>query len=152
MLVKLCFSVKLRFETAISQPNNYMDCCCSGVETTIKTNWGECGELGRAVGRQTVVHHVNGGEAFAVDDVRELVTSKARGDERPLCYCFGFTEGDVRTEIARTGESSIPAQVTEFIKQKLCVCEFRNPAGACCLGEIEVNVSRWNLSLSLSLL
>jgi hypothetical protein len=128
-----------------------------------------CGEMGRIVARQTVVHHVKSeklaevksdeykfclsescstvyysvsGEIFTVDDIRELVTSKTKGDNRPLCYCFGFTEGFARQEIAQTGESSVPAQVTEFIKEKLCACEIRNPSSVCCLGEINKTVKR----------
>jgi hypothetical protein len=34
------------------------------------------------------------------------------------------------------GETTIPTQVTQFIKEKLCACEIRNPSGSCCLGEI----------------
>jgi hypothetical protein len=68
------------------------------------------------------------------------VTAKASGDARPVCYCFGFTEGFIRQEIEQTGKSTVPAQVTQFIKEKLCVCEIRNPAGACCLGEINRTV------------
>ena len=73
---------------------------------------------------------------FTTDDVRELVTSKTKGDDRPLCYCFGFTQGNVRREIVLNGETTIPTQVTQFIKEKLCACEIRNPSGSCCLGEI----------------
>ncbi len=149
-----------------------MDCCCSGVQMTKETpqnSCNGCGKVGRIVARQTVVHHVRSeklaevkseeykfcpsencqtvyystsGEIFTVDDVRELVTSKSSGDNRPLCYCFGFTEGFARREIAQTGESSVPAQITRFIKEKLCSCEIRNPAGVCCLGEINRTVKR----------
>lgn len=126
-----------------------------------------CGKIGRGVARQTVAHHVKGkklssvdndeykfcpsencsvvyystaGRVFTVEDVRELVTAKASGDSRPVCYCFGFTEGFIREEIAQTGKSTVPAQVMQFIKEKLCVCEIRNPSGACCLGEINRTV------------
>lgn len=129
----------------------------------------DCGEVGRIVARQTVAHHVKSeklfgvsedeynfcaspacpivyyagfGQTFTVEDMRESVTSKTSGDARPLCYCFGFTEGFARQEIARTGETSVPRQVSQFIKEKLCVCEIRNPAGACCLGEINKTVKR----------
>lgn len=149
-----------------------MDCCCSSAKMTKETAQnacGVCGGIGRVVARQTVVHHVKSeklsrvqskeykfcsspnclvvyysvsGEVFRVDDVRELVTIKASGDARPLCYCFGFTEGDVRQEIDQKGESSVPKQVSQFIKEKLCICEIRNPAGACCLGEINKTVKR----------
>ncbi len=149
-----------------------MDCCCSGVQMskeTPQTACGECREIGRAVLRQTVVHHVKSeklssvgdekykfcssakcsvvyyaasGQIFTVDEVRELVTSKTTGDARPLCYCFGFTEGFARREIAQTGESSVSKQVSQFIKEKLCRCEIRNPSGVCCLGEINKTLKR----------
>lgn len=128
-----------------------------------------CGEIGRIVTRQTVVHNVKSeklikvksdeykfcssekcstvyysatGEIYTVDDVRELVTSKAKGDSRPLCYCFGFTEGFARQEIAQTGKSSVPEQVSQFIKERLCSCEIRNPSGVCCLGGINKTIKR----------
>ncbi len=147
-----------------------MDCCGSKIKTAIdapQTACGHCGETGRAVSRQTIAHHVKSeklscvnrdeykfcsspkcavvyytasGESFTVDDVRESITAKTEGDERPLCYCFGFTEGFARQEIAQTGKSSVPAQVSQLIKEKLCSCEIRNPSGVCCLGEINKTV------------
>ncbi|HXG86610.1 MAG TPA: hypothetical protein VNI84_21510 [Pyrinomonadaceae bacterium] len=149
-----------------------MDCCCSGANTSKETPQNACGgcdETGRDVSRQTVVHHVKSeklfsvgdeeykfcssqncavvyyaisGQTFMIDDARELVTSKTTGDARPLCYCFGFTEGFARQEIARTGESSVSKQVSRFIKEKLCSCEIRNPSGVCCLGEINKILKR----------
>ena len=147
-----------------------MDCCCSGAKMTketVQNACSECGEVGRIVARQTVAHHVKSeklscvesgeykfcpsencsvvyystaGRVFNVEDVRELITAKTSGDARPVCYCFGFTEGFIRQEIEQTGISTVPAQITQFIKEKLCVCEVRNPAGACCLGEINRTV------------
>jgi len=159
-----------------------MDCCCNGVNQTskdIQFACSECGEIGRDVGRQTVFHHVKaeklhlvGGEDYrfcsskdcsvvyysvsgrtlTVGDVRELVTSKTEGDERPLCYCFGFTEGFARREIAMAGRSSIPAQVGQFIKERLCSCEIRNPSGVCCLGEINKTVKRLSATVKIDTL
>ncbi len=133
----------------------------------------ECGVKGRSVPRLTVLHHVKSeklscvgdeeymfcetptcpvvyfaasGGLFSVEDVRELVTVKASGDARPLCYCFGFTEGDLREEIARTGRSSAPTQVGQLIKEKMCACEIRNPSSACCLGEINRTVKRLSVA------
>jgi|CXWL01.1.fsa_nt_gi hypothetical protein len=149
-----------------------MDCCNNGVVTVnevAKTACDNCGEIGRIVEKQTVVHQVKSeklpavsdaeyrfcgsancdvvyysadGSVFTTDDVRKLITSKTKGDNRPLCYCFGFTEGNLRREIAITGKSNVSAQVTQFIKEKLCACEIRNPAGSCCLGEINKAVKR----------
>jgi len=129
----------------------------------------DCGTEGRPVERQTILHHVkhehlervndeiyrfcpdpncevvyfgNGGTRFMNDDLRELVTAKTKGDHRPICYCFGFTEGDARKEIKRTGQSTIPATVSGLIKAGMCACEVRNPAGVCCLGEVNQTVKR----------
>lgn len=130
---------------------------------SVQTACRQCGESGRAIWRQTVVHHVKSeklalvsqedykfcasnncpvvyytefGQEFTTSDVRELVTSKSEGDSRPLCYCFGFTEGDVRQEIENTGESTAAAQISQFIKERFCACDFRNPSGVCCLGNV----------------
>ena len=129
----------------------------------------DCGVEGRPVERQTVFHHVkpeyltrvNGevyrfcpdpncavvyfgesGTRFTVDEVRELVSTKATGDARPICYCFGFTEGDAREDIIKTGTSIIPKQISQLIKAGICACEVRNPAGVCCLGEVNRTVKR----------
>ncbi len=128
-----------------------------------------CRTEGRPVEQQTILHHVkheqldrvNGesyrfcaepncpivyygdkGACFTVDDVRELVTVKTQGDKRPICYCFGFTEGDARDEIAGTGATTIPTTISRLIKSGMCACEVRNPAGVCCLGEVNQTVKR----------
>ena len=128
-----------------------------------------CGSEGRGVGRQTVLHHVRhehlgrvtdepyrfcadpdcatvyyggGGSRFATDELRELVTAKVSGDARPICYCFDFTEGGAREEIERTGGSTVPARINELIKAGMCACEVRNPAGVCCLGQVNQTVKR----------
>jgi len=138
-------------------------------EAISQNTCGDCGGVGRTVERRTVMHHVKSeklfsvnneglqfcptatcsvvyysesGKTFTVGDVRELVTSKTAGDERPLCYCFGFTEGYVRSEITLTGRSSVKELVNQFIKERLCACEIRNPSGVCCLGEINRTVNR----------
>lgn len=107
----------------------------------------ECGTEGRPVERQTLLHHVKHehlervhGKAyrfcsdpnceivyfadsdtyFTVTHLRELVTVKTTGDARPICYCFGFTEGDARKEIELTGRSTIPLTVNRLIKAGMC--------------------------------
>jgi hypothetical protein len=57
-------------------------------------------------------------------------------DPIPLCYCFGFDESHIRDEIARTGNTTIPERVSRLIREGLCACDARNPAGICCLGEV----------------
>ena len=56
--------------------------------------------------------------------------------EDPLCYCFGFTHGDVRRQVAETGTSDIPARIEAGIRARLCRCASLNPSGKCCLPEV----------------
>lgn len=147
------------------------DCCCPPKSSTTASValCAECGTKGRSVERRTVLHHlrsellarVSDGdywfcsapacavvyyntcrEVFTVNDVREIVTAKASGEARPICYCFGFTEGDIRREIRESGETRVLAQITQWTKEKLCACKIRNPSGACCLGEVSNTVQR----------
>jgi hypothetical protein len=59
-----------------------------------------------------------------------------KDDPIPVCYCFGFEETDIRDEIARNGSTTIPETVSKLIREGLCACDARNPAGVCCLGEV----------------
>lgn len=119
-----------------------------------------CGNVGRQVESRTVRHHVRpehqsrvngeayrfcaapacavvyygGGALFTVEDVREPVAEKTSGEARPVCYCFGFSEGDVRRELASRGASTIPQRISQLANAGACACEVRNPSGACCLG------------------
>jgi hypothetical protein len=142
-------------------------CGTALTEKRVTTQCIECGTEGRSVERRTVLHHVkhehldrgNGeayrfcsehdckvvyygdrGTQFTVNDIRELVSAKTTGDPRPICYCFGFTEGDARKQIELSGSSTISATVSRFIRFGMCACEVRNPAGVCCLSEINRTV------------
>lgn len=77
-----------------------------------------------------------GSHRFTTDDLRVSVGVKASQDPIPLCYCFGFDESHIRDEISRTGTTTIPERISTLIREGLCAGESRNPAGACCLGEV----------------
>lgn len=137
--------------------------------TTSQVHCFNCGTEGEPVEKQTILHHLkheqlgrvngeayrfcpdsdcevvyygDGGTRFTIDDLRELVTTKTTGDTRPICYCFGFTEGDARQEIELAGHSTIPTTISLLIKAHMCACEIRNPAGVCCLGQVNQTVKR----------
>ena len=78
----------------------------------------------------------HGSHRFTTDDLRVTVGVKASVDPVPLCYCFGFDERHIRDEIAKTGATAIPERISTLIREGLCACESRNPAGVCCLGEV----------------
>src|SRR5262249_31667765 len=78
----------------------------------------------------------SGNQQFIVNDLRIRVGLKAKGDPIPLCYCFGFDEKHIRDEIHQTGNTTVPETVSRLIRESLCAREARNPAGVCCLGEV----------------
>ena len=77
-----------------------------------------------------------GSHRFTTNDLRVTVGVKASQDPIPLCYCFGFDEKHIRNEISRTGTTTVPHRISTLIREGLCACESRNPAGVCCLGEV----------------
>jgi len=83
-----------------------------------------------------------GDRHFTVEDLRVRVGPKAKDDPIPLCYCFGFDESHIREEIAQSGRTSIPERISKLIREGLCACDTCNPAGACCLGEVNKAVKR----------
>ena len=130
-----------------------------------------CGAQGRTVSRKTIVLMVKaelleraihgnysfcsardcaivyfedkGREHFTVDDLRIRVGLKVNDDPIPLCYCFGFDESHIRDEISAMGETTIPERISGLIREGLCGCESRNPAGVCCLGEVNKTANRF---------
>ena len=83
------------------------------------------------------------GPCFMTEHLRIRVGLKEGDDPVPLCYCFGFTERDIREEVDKTGETTIPQRIRALIKNGMCACSAKNPSGACCLGE--VNLTTKNL-------
>ena len=130
-----------------------------------------CGAAGIAVERRTLLHHLRPdmfdavGEreyrfcedpgcdvvyfstdsevVFGTADLRDRVGLKAAGDPAaPVCYCFGFTTGDLTAEVRSGGSTTIPKRIRQLVKERQCACEVRNPSGRCCLGEIARVVRR----------
>jgi hypothetical protein len=73
---------------------------------------------------------------FRREDLLVRVGVKETADPIPVCYCFGFTRGDLRDEIAETGQSEIGQRISAEVKAGNCACKVKNPSGKCCLGEV----------------
>jgi len=87
-----------------------------------------------------VLYYGADGRWVGKDAAAVRVGVKETEDPVPICYCFGFARADVRAEVARNGDSTIPARVTAQIHAARFACEIKNPSGACCLGEIRAAV------------
>lgn len=91
-----------------------------------------------------IVYYSRGGDVeFSTDDLRVEVGVKMQGDpSAKVCYCFGYTEGMIAEELLSTGKTTIPKKITQLTKTGMCACEVRNPAGVCCLGNVNKVVKR----------
>ncbi len=74
---------------------------------------------------------------FRKDDLSVRVHQKEPNDQTVhVCYCFDWTPEKIRTEIERTGQSTVLDQVKAQVKADNCYCEVTNPQGSCCLGNV----------------
>ncbi len=80
----------------------------------------------------------DGAQTFRLSDIRERVYQKEHdSDTVPVCYCFGYTLGDVRRSAALALDANpIVNAINEGIRANQCACDWRNPQGDCCLGNI----------------
>jgi len=73
---------------------------------------------------------------FTIDDVSIKVLPKDKGDDVNVCYCFDWTRGRIKDEIARTGKSTASTQIAREVKAGNCSCDIKNPKGECCMGDV----------------
>lgn len=73
---------------------------------------------------------------FRRDDLSARVASKETADPIPVCYCFGFTRGDIWDEIRNTGKSTVAVRIAAEVEAGRCACQVKSPSGKCCLGEV----------------
>ena len=96
-----------------------------------------------AAGCDTVYFSIDGEMVFVKADLRQRVGIKSTGDPlAPVCYCFGFTVGDLEVDVRASRTPSTTERIRELVIGRLCACEVRNPSGRCCLGEISRTVRR----------
>ena len=73
---------------------------------------------------------------FRRADLLVRVGVKETAGPIPVCYCFGFTRGDIHDEIAETGRSTIAGLITAEVKAGNCACGVKNASGKCRLGSV----------------
>jgi hypothetical protein len=139
-----------------------MDCCTVKPATAVSPTYcPECGTPGRLVDRITVkamlrpealmrlsapkhrfcatpecpVVYFGIQEVLDREEIAVPVFQKEPVGDRPVCYCFGVSEGDLRREL-ETGRSMVSDRITALVKADRCACEVKNPQGSCCLGNL----------------
>lgn len=83
-----------------------------------------------------VVYFDEAGNHFKTEDLRVRVGIKVHDDPIPLCYCFGFDESHLRDAMERSDKRNIVETISRLVGQGMCACDLRNPAGICCLGDV----------------
>lgn len=95
----------------------------------------------REAGCEVVYFSDDGVQTFTTQDVRERVFQKEpQADDVPVCYCFGHTRGSIRDELLSVGVTTVVEDVNAGIQAGQCACDWRNPQGSCCLGNVRTVV------------
>jgi hypothetical protein len=69
--------------------------------------------------------------------VRERVYQKEpEAHDVLVCYCFFHHLGEIKTEVNEIGHSTVVEDIRQGIQQGSCACDWRNPQGSCCLGNV----------------
>ncbi len=92
-----------------------------------------------------VVYFASAGtQVFRLPEVRERVYQKEPNSDSVLvCYCFRHTLGDIREEAEKTDGSPIVEAIQAGIHAGQCACDWRNPQGDCCLGNVKALLRRY---------
>jgi len=78
----------------------------------------------------------DGGQTFTTKQVRERVYQKEPDAEDVfVCYCFRHTVGEVQMTSPEE-RLAILDNINTGIKAGQCACDWRNPQGSCCLGNV----------------
>ena len=149
-----------------------MDRCDPNDRDAARTPCPACGEVGRPVAGVTVeailgpvraaplldaeprfcrtqscavLYYGRDGLSAHKREARVRVGLKESETPLPVCYCFGFSRADIEREFAETGGCSIATRITAEVKAGRCACEVKNPAGTCCLGDVNREIRKVRL-------
>lgn len=84
----------------------------------------------------SVVYFEETGKTLLESDLRVPVWQKREDPTTPVCYCFGWSEERIRSEIAETGRCTAVSAISAQVKAGACACGLKNPQGSCCLGNV----------------
>jgi hypothetical protein len=83
-----------------------------------------------------VYFSADGKQTFTIEQIRERVYQKEpEAEDVFVCYCFRHTVGDIHTASPKQ-RLVILGDINVGINTGQCACDFRNPQGSCCLGNV----------------
>ena len=149
-------------------------CCSTPVARSEPRDCARCGTRGHSVDRLAVASMMSGvvppnqsywlcrepecdtvyfGEDATVLTASDMNVSpgfKSKSPEALVCYCFQHRRGDIEAELLAEGQTSIPDRIAAEVKAGNCACEVRNPAGKCCLGEVQKAIQEISAELAVA--
>lgn len=79
----------------------------------------------------------DGEQLFYTHDIRERVYQKEpQSPDVSICYCFQHSLGAIQQEFESAGKTSAIDDINAGIQSGQCACDWRNPQGDCCLGNV----------------
>lgn len=85
-----------------------------------------------------VYYHTSSDQLFLQQHLRERVYQKEpTARDVLICYCFQHRLGEVLDSLPIDQAQAIVEDVNQGIQAGQCACDWRNPQGACCLGNIQ---------------
>ncbi|PJF21534.1 MAG: hypothetical protein CUN56_10580 [Phototrophicales bacterium] len=85
-----------------------------------------------------VYYSEDGEQTFTTDQIRVRVYQKEpEADDVLVCYCFQHTRGDVHQHVAQSTQATLIDDINAGIQAGQCACDWRNPQGNCCLGNVK---------------
>ena len=83
-----------------------------------------------------------GSDVVDEDEVVARVGEKGRSKPEPVCFCFASTIFCLAIDLeTNDGVSTIGRAIGRAAAKGLCACEHLNPAGVCCLPEIDRRIA-----------
>jgi hypothetical protein len=87
---------------------------------------------------EVVYFSEDGQQMFYTHDLRERVYQKEPANPDSLiCYCFRHSLREIRHEWEATGTVTVIDDIHSGIQSGQCACDWRNPQGDCCLGNVQ---------------
>lgn len=81
----------------------------------------------------------DGIHTFSQSELCERVYQKEPSSDSVLvCYCFRYTVGEILEKIRNAEINLIIDEIKLGIQQGQCACDWRNPQGDCCLGNVKL--------------
>jgi len=98
-----------------------------------------------------VVYYNEDAQTFTTHEVRERVYHKEpESDDVLICYCFQHTPGDIRQQFSKSNHQTIIDDINTGIQVGQCACDWRNPQGNCCLGNVRQFVKQLETTIITS--